>query len=146
MKTIGKHLNAIMFFSVIFVIFIISLLLPEKGFSEYENRYLSSKPQFSFASYTKGDFSREYEEYIDDQFPFRDSFITVKSMSEMLSGKMENNGIIVGDDGYLFEKQLSYDTERVSKNISYLKKFGNMYGGSHRILFSLIFSSYGVLD
>jgi hypothetical protein len=66
-----------------------------------------------------------YEEYINDQFMLRDEWITLKSLSERFLMKKENNGIIFGKDGYLFEKLLGL-SEQTTLNLKYLSEFESL--------------------
>ena len=59
---------------------------------------------------------------MSDQFILRDNWIDLKSRSEYLLGKLENNNIIYGKDGYLFEKFTELDERRVTINIDSINK------------------------
>ncbi len=69
------------------------ILLPDRGFSENENRYLASRPKLTFRTLFAGSFTRDFEKYITDEFPFRDRWLDLKSRTERLCGKTENNGV-----------------------------------------------------
>ena len=107
-----------MFISVILIISLLDFISPDKKFSEFENRNLKSKMKFTIKSYLDGSFGRGYEKYINDQFIGRDLWINLKSRSEYVLGKVENNNIIYGDNGYLFEKFTYIDKERLNTNIN----------------------------
>ncbi len=51
-------------------------------------------------------YTKEYEEYINDQFVGRDQWITLKSVFESALGKTENNGVVYGADRYIYNKLL----------------------------------------
>lgn len=76
----------------------------DRDFSESENRRLEIRPVIKLERVVDGRFTEEYESYISDQFPLRDQWIGVKSTAEKLLGKRENNGVYLGEDGYLMEK------------------------------------------
>lgn len=106
------------------------LLTPDKEKSDMENRYLQQKPTLTLKNlFAKGDnaYNQRYEKYINDQFVLRDDWITLKSRAETALGKIENNGIAYGKDGYLFEKVVSVDEENLQKNIQYVQEFLQMY-------------------
>lgn len=69
------------------------LLLPDREFSEQENRYLAQPPRFRFSDLISGSFTRGAEDCITDQFPLRDSWISLKSRVERALGKTENNNV-----------------------------------------------------
>ncbi|GAB6167780.1 hypothetical protein JCM1393_02400 [Clostridium carnis] len=113
------------FFIIIFGIFIVDILNKDKIFSELENRKLKTKVKFSWREYYNGDFSKKYEEYVNDQFILRDNWINIKSRSEYLLGKIENNNIIYGKDGFLFDKVTRFDEKRVDTNINAINELVN---------------------
>lgn len=121
-KTYDKIIS-LTFVGFIAIFFLLSIFMPSKEFSEVENRNLAEKPVFSIESLFSGDFAADYETYITDQFPFRDTFVTIKSYSEMLLGKKENNGIYITDDGYLLQRFDTVDFDRVDKNILAVENF-----------------------
>lgn len=100
------------------VLILLNFVLPSKTFSESENRMLASFPRFSFANIANGEFINNLDDYINDHFVFRDIWLKIKSSNELLLGKTENNGVYIGNDGYLFEK-IKY-TEESEKNINEL--------------------------
>ena len=57
---------------LIFVISVANIVLPDKDFSEKENRMLAQKPELSMTSLLDGRFMSHSESYLSDQFVFRD--------------------------------------------------------------------------
>lgn len=111
------------FLIIICSLSILDVILPDKKFSELENRNLKSKVTFNFKRFLDGSFSKKYEEYINDQFVGRDYWINLKSISEYALGKVENNNIIYGQDGYLFEKFTELDKDRLKLNTEAINIF-----------------------
>ena len=104
---------------VIFVLLLGSVaiafwLLPDRNFSARENRALQTLPRFDAEKLFSGELSRAYNDYYADQFPARDLFVTVKGALELLSGKGENNGILIGRGGQLAKRL--FDTARADGN------------------------------
>lgn len=92
----------------IFIIFIIAvnslnIFSKDRPFSETENRMLAQKPDLTWKSIRNGRFTMKFEEYITDQFIFRDFWVGLKSDSERLLLKQDNNDVFFGKDGYLFK-------------------------------------------
>lgn len=69
------------------------LALPDKERSENENRMLAKAPYFHLGALFSGSFTEDFEDYITDQFPFRDRWLDLKSRMERAVGKTENNGV-----------------------------------------------------
>jgi len=97
------HYMGVSFFLILLLVFLINILTPDKSFSQKENRVVSSKPELNLSQITSGKFSPKYETYVNDQFPLRDTWVTLKAGCDRLMGKTEENGVYLGKDGYLME-------------------------------------------
>ena len=82
-------------------------LVPDKPFSARENRALQTLPRFDTERLLSGDLSRAYNDYFADQFVARNLLLTLKGSLELLSGKGENNGILMGNGGQLAKRLFS---------------------------------------
>ena len=60
----------------------LSVFMPRRTFSETENRYLAKRPALTWEAVKSGKFGSDYEIYLSDQFPFRDSWIGFKTAAE----------------------------------------------------------------
>lgn len=58
--------------------------------SEIEKRNLKTKPEFSFSALFSGSYTKDFEEYYSDTFPFRDFFLNVNK--KITSPFTENSG------------------------------------------------------
>ncbi len=99
-------------FTFIMAAILLSALLgyltgPKEVFSPTENRYLAKRPGISAGTVPDGSFIEEFELYVKERLPFRDALIRLKALAVNLQGCNENNGIVRGRDGYLFEKLLA---------------------------------------
>lgn len=92
-------------------------LLPQKSFSESENRRLTQWRAPSWQSVLDGSFSKELGEVCRDQFPLRSRWIAAKAYGELLLGKRENNGILWGADGYLMARDEYGDLTVAEENL-----------------------------
>lgn len=92
-----------LFLVFISLFFILNLIIPDKSFSQQENRELQTLPRFSFEDLFAGKFTTNFEDYVIDQFAFRDSWTSLKARSELFIGKEENNGIYLCDGEQLLE-------------------------------------------
>ena len=69
-------------------------ILPQKDFSESENRYLTRLEAPSAQSFFSGEYTKKLSAFYSDQFPLRSYATTLYSMSEKALGKREINGVI----------------------------------------------------
>ncbi len=92
----------LLFLFILFVVFFLSIVIPDKGVSERENRTLAKFPKFSFATYFSGDFNSDIEEYFSDNFPFRDKLLNVNDKITKLTSQFsgsKDDGIVVIETG-----------------------------------------------
>ena len=103
-----KHRHAILIvFCFVFLLCSTAIafwLIPDKIFSERENRSLQTLPQISVQKLLSGEFSEACNDYYADQFVARDFLLTVKGSLELFFGKGENNGILLGKNGQLAKR------------------------------------------
>lgn len=112
MERINSIITTLIFIITVAMFSIMSILKPDRNFSSNENRYLAQKPEFSAESLFDGSYTADYEEYVTDQFVFRDGFISMKTMCEIFSGKKDVNGVFIADDGYLIEAHPSSEIDK----------------------------------
>lgn len=144
MSKLKQYPFMLLFALFIFGGFVIDALNPPKEFSELENRYLQQAPPFSWRALVDNTYTLKYETFVNDQFKGRDGWITIKSVSEAVLGKIENNGIVYGKDGQMFEKNLTTNTERIQSNAAHVAALGALYPDLD-IRFMMIPSAYEVL-
>lgn len=139
-----KYTMAAMLIVFIGIIFVLNIILPDRAFSEEENRKLEQAPKFSKESLMKGKFTTKFEKYISDQFAFRDMWVGVKSDAEKVIGKKENNGVYLGKDDYLLQKFDAPDEKSVSAKVDEINAYASM-GSGVRKYFMLVPNSIRVL-
>lgn len=123
--------TVILLAGTILLLTIADLYMPDRLFSEYENRILASRPSFSLEALLKGSYSKDYETYVTDQFAGRDSWIFVKTTTDVLLGKKEINGVYLAKDGTLIEKHApeSVTEEMIEKRLKLLQELAGWQAG-----------------
>lgn len=111
-----------MFLLFIFIIPLLNLLSPTKQFSISENRTLQQLPKFSLKHLLDGSFTKDFENYISDQFFMRDNWVHAKSSIEKAIGKNDNNDVYLGKNGYLLQMFDGKD-EELTKKIDAINSF-----------------------
>ena len=91
------------FFFIPIVVLIAGILIPDRGFSEKENRVLASRPALKADQLASGNFEKQFETYKNDQFPLRDMWITLKAGTDRLMVKVEEKGVYLCTSVYLME-------------------------------------------
>ena len=114
------------FITVLFCVFIFGFgiahfILPDRDFSEQENRYLSQFKAPTLDTLRSGKFMEDFEDYITDQFPLRDQWIRLKALSERTLGKQENNAVYFGADGQtLFAQYTAPSADELAKRMGFV--------------------------
>ena len=104
-----------------------ALLSSDKEFSDMENRELAQKPVFSGKLFLDGRYQGSYEEWLNDQFFWRDGWSFAAANLQAAFGKKDINGVYLGKNGCLLEKykETDFEQEQVKENIRYLSDFLN---------------------
>lgn len=106
------------------VIFIaLALIIPDKEFSDSENRKLAALPKLGVSAITDGSYFEDLGDYVADQFPGRDFWISVNLWANKLTGQTEFNGVYLCDDDYLIQIPSDPDEENLAKNIAAINTF-----------------------
>ena len=121
-----------LFLAFIFVLGALIFIIPDKEFSEQENRALQQRPQLQskysgtlieriqagkfLDKYFSGDFAEDVGDYYSDQFPARDFFVGLKGVTEIAMLKGENNDVVLGADSYLLSRMDNPKISNVIKN------------------------------
>lgn len=141
-----KKIFVFSFFILLLGISFFDIINNEKEFSTLENRNLKKKPKVTIGKILDGSYNKELNEYINDQFIGRNNFINIKSIGEEFLGKLENNGVIYGDNGYMFFKTDKLDKKQIEKNTKAIKKFIDKYDFDSKVMLvpysSAIYNEY----
>lgn len=102
-----------------------SIILPDREFSENENRNLTKFPKPTAMSVGSGAWQSKINSWYSDQMLGRDALISLKTGIEKLCGRKDIGGVYLCDEDFYIEKKLP--TEESSKiyenNISAVSSF-----------------------
>jgi len=63
------------------------------------------KPAFTFETWKSGDFQKNYEKYVNNNFGFRSTFIRINNQQAFsFYNEAKANGVVIGKENYLYEK------------------------------------------
>ena len=115
----------VVFVATLLAVPLATALSPNKSFSQNENRYLAAAPNLTAQNIWSGNFMKQAEEYVTDQFPLRDNWVGFKSDFLRLLGCKEINGVYLGKEGYLIEKWApeDFDPQQLTQNINAINAF-----------------------
>lgn len=125
-----KNLFTIFIMTFICVISIVSIIKKDTTFSSIENKLLTQYKQFSINSFFDKSYMDNLENYLSDQFPYRNELICMNTYSKKYLLLEKNiNKVYLGKNGYLFNSYttMDFNNEQIEKNINSLKYFQNKY-------------------
>lgn len=120
MEKKSQWIQIAIFLGFITLFFVLNLVTPDRTFSERENRYLQTRPQFTFSSLFSGKFTSTFDTYTSDQFVFRDEWTSLKARCELLLDKKKNNGVYLCAGETLLEGFTAPDTGALDTNMDAL--------------------------
>ena len=115
------------FFFVLIVFLIGGIILPDRDYSETENRNLSDFPVVSVENIFSGKFMSDFETYLSDQFINRDLIVSVKTTLSSLIGQKEVNGVYIGKNDRLYEVPSAYNSDDVVNKAQIINNFADKY-------------------
>lgn len=116
---ISQAVTAILFCAFLAGFGLLHILLPDRTFSQVENRTLARMPEFSWSALADGSYTAKLETYLEDQFPLRDGWMGLKNRYEYLLGKREFHGVYLCGDRLIHKIE---DVSRAEQNITCLQK------------------------
>lgn len=109
-----------LFLTFLAVFFALNLAWPDREFSPMENRMLAQRPAFSLSALFSGQWTSDFETYLTDQFPLRDTWVGAKYVCERAMLRQENNGVYFAKGGRLIARFDEPDAKRVEQNFAAL--------------------------
>ncbi len=135
-------LFSVLFFAISVSALVVPLLIPDREYSESENRYLAMFPELSCESVLSGEFMESFEAYLLDQFSFRDTVMTAKTYISRIMGISEINDVYIGKNQRLFEVPSSVEQDRLNVMIDSINSFAESSGIKEQFFLLAPNSSY----
>lgn len=127
-----------MFALVMIVVMVAHLLVPDKSFSDSERRNLSLFPGITYNSIMNTDWLGDFESYLLDQFPARDTAVTIKSFVQFnLFGQRDNKGFYLYDGG-IYNSLYPMDKQSVEGFASKLNNLYDTYLGGMNVMCAIV--------
>ncbi|MGL5752454.1 MAG: DHHW family protein [Paraclostridium sp.] len=127
-----KKFIVVFFILFIFVVPVITLITPDKKFSEAENKILQKLPKFNFDNIVSTKFMSDFDKYASDQFPLRVDFIKLKNIYSYIVGQREFREIYISEDNRLLEKFV-FDKDIVDSNVMDISSISNNLDNKYNI-------------
>lgn len=116
---------------IVLLLNVAGMILPDRTFSEEENRVLAELPKLNGESIVNQDYMKGLESYTSDQFVLRDMWIRLKVQCDLLMGKREFNGVYLGKKKYLMQIPAEPDEKNVQENLDAINQFAARNSNQH---------------
>lgn len=127
------------YYKIVFSILVLTVLIiplfhmNTSEITEQENRTLEEFPELKKKDKLNTDFGKEFESWLGDRFWGRNELIDARSqMLYKVNGRIENEKVFIGDDGWMFEKwntvnrpSIKKQREKIEKDVEILKRFAD---------------------
>ena len=128
--------------SVLFLAFLCvgTLVTPEVGFSENENRYLQAAPKLTMDYVLNGRFETQAEDYLNDQIIGRSLWVRTMAMTEAALGVGDINGVYLAADGRVVKRvtEADFDWDRYRKNLKQVAELAESREASGGRLYAML--------
>lgn len=112
---------------------LLNLFWPKRTQIELENRRAAQFPAFSIEGLLDGSWQTAFSTWMQDQFVLRDQWIdTQRATDEILFQKVEEDGILIGRDQWMFTKLFTLNNttqKQLDKNVQAVAEFAEKYPG-----------------
>lgn len=138
MKT--KMTSPAIFFILTILVFtlngILLFALPQRTYSENENRYLTTFQTPSVSSFFDTSMQQNLTDGANDQFAGRDLWMKFATTLQRAAGLQDIGGVYFGKNGYYFERVLDshLSQARYSNNLRCIEQFAQSYDTDVRFL------------
>lgn len=118
---------------VVFGFSLVNLVFPKREQLELENRKAAQLPAFSVSALLDGSWQSGFARWMQDQFALRDVWVnTQRAADEIVFQKVEEGGILLGKDHWMFTKLFTVDDatqKQLAKNVQAVSDFAAAHPG-----------------
>lgn len=122
----GKYLSWLLIGAIVLLL-LAGVVAEDRDFSDSENRKLAQWPKFSLSAILDGSYLQGMGDYIADQFPGRDGWISLNLKLNQLLGQKESSGVYLCEDDYLMQIPAEPNKEQHERNLAAINTFGSKH-------------------
>ena len=135
MNKVKNIITCVMFGAFFGAMTLLCIFHPADSFSVSERRHLKEAPELTAEALLSGKYMSDFEVYAAERLPFRDSFRSLKAVSQLgVFARHDNNDIYL-EDGHISKSDYPYNQSKAEYAIGrfkyvcnkYLKDAGNIY-------------------
>lgn len=129
----GQYLSWLLVGTVV-VFLVLGLLWKDQDFSESENRKLAQLPKITVSSIMDGSFLSGLSDYVADQFPMRDMWISLNLWMNQALGQQEASGVYLCADDYLMQAPSAPNAAQLERNLNAISDFAAAHGSLNTVM------------
>ena len=118
----GRYLSWLLVGTVL-LFAVLGIALPDREFSDNENRKLAGLPEVTFSGILDGSVLQDLGSYVADQFPLRDTWISLNLWMNRTLGWEESKGVLFGADDYLIQVPSAPHETQHARNLQAISAF-----------------------
>jgi len=126
-RRLQGQLLSVLLVGVAVLLLVMGLILPDREFSDSENRKLAQAPRLTLSGALDGSFLQELGDYVADQFPARDMWISLNLSMNKLLGQKEASGVYLCEEDYLIQVPSQPNTVQAERNLAAAESFAEKY-------------------
>ena len=119
---------AILALALVLALDALFLFTKSRAFSPTENRTLQQRPALTLSGALSGRYEAKFDDYVSDQFPFRDGWVALKTAIDRLGGRTQSGGVFLGRDGSLIQDFTPPAEADYAATLDALRGFLNRHG------------------
>lgn len=133
-----EKINSVLFVGFLFAFFILSLIIPDTYISSQERRKMAQAPSLSASSILNKSAMQQFNNYVQDQFPFRYTFKELDSYFklDMLRKSDIDNMYIY--DGYVIKQEYPLNLKSVEMYIAKVNEICDKYCKNNKIYHTVV--------
>lgn len=128
----------ISFIVILFGIFGANLIIKDTDISILERRKLAKFPEINSEDLLNGKWTKDFEDYTQDQFVGRDFFKNIKSFWSINVFWQKDNNKMFEKEGALYKMEYPLSESNVRKNAEKIKMVYDKYLSGRKVYFSII--------
>ena len=129
----GKILSWLLL-GVIVLCLAVGFFTEDREFSDSENRRLAQWPEFSLSAMVDGSYLKGMGNYMADQFPGRDGWISLNLKLNQLLGQKESSGVYLCEDNYLMQIPSEPNAVQHERNLKAINTFAQKHSDLNMIM------------
>ncbi|MCL2445615.1 MAG: DHHW family protein [Oscillospiraceae bacterium] len=120
MEKARNKLTIIVFAALLLVLGVAFFIMPNNHRSQAERRLLARPPQLTAQRVFSGEFARDFEVYMQDQFPAREQFRTINALTRHYGMRQRDHNGYYFVAGHLSQMEFPLNPQAVHNNAAWL--------------------------